>query len=323
MERYVNGSAQTIFYQGVFSSQSQAAKYVGKKGFLATTNEYIISKYSLELIQNVFIGKELDDIVLGSSYSPLTFLSYGIADTKNKLQGVTVIDNNIDDDEPVNYTVCPRRKKSTKAESMRCYRLNISRINLGQEIDVGEHQQKYNLCLEQHPDQKIILYGVSRGAATTFNAVCLNNYDLSRVKLVILEGCFDSIPNIAKYNPFSPLKYLMPLHDWLPVKYSNNSHHPVNLIDQFPLELPVVFITSARDSVVPYHNTVNLAKRLHDRGHRKIHFLVLKRASHSGYTFECPFDANQYLGFIHEIYQTYDLPYISEYLPQKVDEIRF
>jgi hypothetical protein len=54
---------KTIFYQGLNCSQVQAAKYVGVNGFISTTNEHISCTDSLPFIRELFIGKEIDEVI--------------------------------------------------------------------------------------------------------------------------------------------------------------------------------------------------------------------------------------------------------------------
>ena len=312
----LNKPARTIFYQGLFASQTQIARYMGKQGFLATTGERVVSQYGADVIHQVFVGKELDEVILSSNkkkgwswnwkqwlHSPF----YNISRKENQWYGLKIVAQNSEETQ----------------ESVMSHSINLNLVSIGQKNDVEEHLTKYQLLKECHPDDDIILYGVSRVAATTFNAMCLNHihYDLSRVKLVVLEGCFDSVPSLLDQTKFW-LKYLSLFQNWIPSQYDPNGINPLQLADKFPLQVPLVFITCQKDEIVPIANTYKLIQKVKEHGHQNIHLLVLQNSSHPRYLLDCPDDRMKYLSFIHEIYQTYSLPYCPQYLSQKVNEYR-
>ena len=59
-----NCDIRTLYFQGIFSSQVQLAKYTGNRGFVATTGEHVRCKNAPEIIYQPYIGKELDEVNL-------------------------------------------------------------------------------------------------------------------------------------------------------------------------------------------------------------------------------------------------------------------
>jgi len=307
----------TVFYQGLCNSQVEAAKYVGPAGFTATTGEHIVAKYSAPLIDRISIAPEIDEITLkyqastskGSLFHPKHLadavkrgLCYGIFSKAPQWWfGVKV------------------SSSSHSMPSVRTHDINISSINCGQQQDIVSHKNKVLHCTSEHPDAELILWGVSRGAATTFDAVACNNYE-KNIRLVVLEGCFESVDAVVS----SWGKLLQPFAHLLlkSTAYNKNGIAPINLVDQFSMQLPeqtpVIFATSRSDGIVPsshaQHLTSALAQADQCNGkQRKIFLIILKKSSHGFYM-----GSQFYLRSIHTIYYYLDLPYLPEYIDNNI-----
>jgi len=307
----------TIFYQGLFCSQDQIANYT-TGNFLTTTNELVHSKKGIEIIQNPFIGKEIEEVMLCPSKSvpekntclegksswerfqiklQLIYLKY-----RSKLYGLET--------KPLE----PRHH----GPSLKSVYFQRALINIGQEGDVQNHRQKFELCEFLHPNAGFILFGASRGAVTTFNSIA--SYHYQNVKLVILESCFYSLEDLL-YHRFSFCrkslrlrKALLQLLEIIFPRFSRDHNMtPFRLIDYFPENIPVVFITSRKDGIVPVETTVNIAKELSLRNRNPVYLLVLCRSSHNMYPIHNSTDQRIYLRFIHALYRKYDLPFIPQH----------
>jgi hypothetical protein len=152
-----------------------------------------------------------------------------------------------------------------------------------------------------------ILFGVSRGAATTFNALCSHQY--SNVRLVILEGIFDSIPNLL------PLRYPRTYGIALSglerlTSFRRDGASPISLVSRCPPHIPLVFITSKLDTEVPSTSTRCMVDALMKRAQNPIYLLTLQHSSHAGYALEHGADRTQYATLLHAIYRRYGLPFI-------------
>jgi hypothetical protein len=301
---------RTIYYQGIYSSQTQLAKYLHPEtGFIGTTGEKVTCSRGLDVILNPYIGQEIDEIELYDGriinwFNPLRVLSY-----------LFVWLGQI-----VNYVRVERTVTNTNL-SLRYHFINLFKFNFGQQGDGSNHLNKYLNCRAEYPDDNIILWGVSKGAATTLSSLVLNNYDVNRIKMVVLEGCFSSIedvfkhwvahrsytdPNfwIAKLVLFLLKKNML---SWF-IRYKHNPEYdPINLVSRLPRDVPVLFITSEIDEVVPADQTIQLYDKLKESGHQKAHLLVLSRSRHPAYMFDDEEDRTRYRKFILDMYKKYGI----------------
>jgi hypothetical protein len=193
------------------------------------------------------------------------------------------------------------------------YAIDTSRVSIGQATDTNEHYEKYQLWSKETPNSSCILWGVSRGAATTFCSMAKHQYQ--DVKLVILEGCFGKMEKVfTSLLSHYPAKLV---HRLVPLYYKAFDHtskqEPLDLVDQFPPNIPVVFITSKKDEVVPCENTIELAHALAARGKNDVYLYVLESSYHSEYSIKT--EKYKYFDFIHAIYRHYNLDYIDVISP--------
>lgn len=317
----------TVYYQGMFASQTQLARYVGPDGFIASTGERVKFVESplelgqpLDIIPYPMIGPEIEELhtvlwttnplklivnTLFSGISRLSNWSYGI-EVKPEQAQYGEHDNIID------------------VGTIAYHGIDLTKVSVAQENDIRSHQSKVEHCNAKLAKEKeqtcntesnhIILHGVSRGAATTFNAAAANQYP--NVKIVILEGCFDeALANQDRVTGvisgfFSQAKkqaLKLGIADYRPEGPS-----PIKNIETFPEGVPVVFITSKKDNEVPYEGTELLAKALAKRGKNDVYLLTLDNPSHNDYISNNILDRRKYQSFIHAIYQKYQLPHKAQ-----------
>lgn len=295
---------QTIFYQGILCSQTQLAKYIGSRIMRTTNGQNMVCKgmhdlNPIDVLINPFIGKEIKDVDMkafkhvGSCINPLNLISTCLTKFANWYQGVEVHD--------------PEDPNESSKEDLKTYGLNVSQISIGQETDMESHYEKYKMWKNAFPNSHLILYGVSRGAATTFNA--LAKYQYPEVKLVILESCFNTLDDVLKNRYFSPFSSLLNCGLNLFTRYHNDGPTPAKSVAAFPQNLPVVFITSENDKFIPASSTTKLAKALASRHKNDVYLLTLKHGTHPNYMFDDKKDHDDYEAFIHAIYQRYHMPY--------------
>ena len=306
-------SIKTIFYQGIYNSQVQLSKYLGTEGFIATTGERIVCEKGLPLILNPFIGKEIDEIEpfqnsISNWLNPLKLFSYLFAYIGHICNGISVL------------TETSKDKDSRKDQgSLITHYINLPKFNFGQDGDLANHYYKYIQCVSENLNDNLILWGVSKGAATTLNSLTKNNYDTSRIKLVVLEGCFTSIEDVFKHwvehrSYFDSNYILARLFLWLLskdlLKYivsyeSKREHDPINIVDSLPHNIPIAFITCDVDIVVPASQTIALYEKVKATGHPNVHLLQLKNSRHHAYMFDDENDRNAYKTFINDLYNKY------------------
>ena len=305
-----NEICDTIFYQGMLSSQTQILKYIGDKKIKATTGETMWCEgmnnlKPLKVIYKAYIGKEdIPDVNLKpfDSYTdminPVNVVGAAITNSSNKKYGMHV-----------SPSVNPAH------ESVKYHAPVISNISIGQETDINSHCEKYKSWkTSENKSEGLILYGVSRGTAATFCAFAREKYP--EVKLVILEGAIDSIPNVFKRtynNKFGNEKVsnlaLYGLNTFFSTctQYKPDGISPLSCVAEYPENVPTVFITSKIDAEVPCENTRNIATKLANRGKNDVYLLELEKSKHPQYMFDNQSDRDNYEAFIHAIYKKYGL----------------
>ncbi len=125
------------------------------------------------------------------------------------------------------------------------------KVDIGQSSDSNEWVARY--CEAWAPKEPVIFFGVSRGALVTFKKA----YFLAKTevpKLVILEGCPDSIPNVieARYGSIigGAIEWALQLFTRYNAKRAR-LNSALSCVDDFPRDVPVAFITSEKDTTVP------------------------------------------------------------------------
>lgn len=309
----------TLFYQGANCTQTQALKYTGNQKIVATTGELMWSTgrnnlAPLQVIYNLHIGTEIADVNLNpfdtrlSYLNPVKLFYSGVSWAKNYWEGVHI--------EPA---------PNPTPDSVVFHSQYPSLVSYGQEPDIQSHYLKYQAWLDRiNKNNGLILWGVSRGTAATFCAFA--RYKYPEVKLVVLEGAIDSVANIARtiaMNTFRSERaasYALGafrtatgfLHKFNLFGYSPNGVSPIDMVNEFPENIPVVFVTSKKDSVVPAENTENIAKRLAERGKNDVYVLRLENSSHPNYMYDDKNDRDIYEAFIHAVYRKYGLQHDHE-----------
>jgi hypothetical protein len=208
--------------------------------------------------------------------------------------GITVIDNPESSKTVVNYN------------------FSVGRINIAQENDIKALRKTYTEHITRYPNTDVVLYGDSRGAATIFNFIAIDNP--AQVKAAVLEGIFDAMPHVMKHCIYSDKeehveKRLSGTLSLVMRGYKKNALSPRDYAEIIADDIPILLVTSLKDWVVPPQCTIYLYNRLRERGHQKVHLLILQHSSHSGYMLEDARDRQLYEEVVHAFYQRYGLPY--------------
>ncbi len=271
-------SIVTIFGQGHTASRAQCAKYTSHG--IMVNNQLVHIPGAPDLLFNPFVYPELDDV----GYSPgLNIFLY------------------------VNHLFSWLKTFYFNSYGESTYHSHITEINIAGRDDIRQHQAAIRDCTRQNPGKNIVLYGVSRGASMTFLSIAtLPEEERKNVKLIILEAPFDTVPSVLNYRLGSLLSswWLMWLESF--TKYDPTYITPLDSAATFPLDIPVVFITSLEDKIVHHTLTQNLIDALRERCHPMIYHLMLNKSSHTAMSLENVDEGDQkYYRFIHDIYKKY------------------
>lgn len=306
----------TIFYQGLGSSQVQALKYVGNQKIQATTGQmmWCTGRNKLppiNVIYKLHIGTEIADVNLHpfdsafSYFNPVKLVNAAITYNSNRVNGFHF-------SPPI----------VANAHSVVFHTINFAEFSIGQDSDIISHRKKYDSWKNSEKKSNgLILFGSSRGTAATFCAFA--KYKYPEVKLVILEGAIDSVPKIIPNRMSIKFKSnlvsnqvtnlvnnsLAFFNQRKLIQYRPDGPSPIDEVANFPEGVPVVFITSKIDTAVPCSNTENIAQALANKGKNDVYLLKLERSNHPSYMFNNAEDRSSYESFIHAIYRKYHLKY--------------
>lgn len=212
---------------------------------------------------------------------------------------------------------------------------NPTEISIGQRSDIESHKAKYDAwkaAQDPNAENNLVLFGGSRGAATTLLAYA--EYGYPEAKLMILEGCFDSTEALLEER----LACNTPANDACREEKSftaslashacstlfgrqQNGPEPIQAVEKMkrlaentPAGIPIVFISSRVDKEVPYEHTRFLAESIAANKQNDVYFLTLEEADHPNYMFHNLSDREKYQTFIHAIYRKYNVPFYDEKL---------
>ena len=339
----------TVFFQGGSVSQRQLAQYTGTWGFTATTGERFTVPMAMEAIRFPFVGVEAPEVVLSQVHTdpgydspslcfhPLLWSGTFCADFTHELCGLRAA--------PFGCCLPPGLAKQTTALSKdisppslsivrppltaQRHMIRMDRINLGQHRDVDAHYQKWQALQrfakqlddgQKQADKEVaskfacpcILYGVSRGAAATLNALAHKRY--ANVRLVILEGCYTSATAVIRRRCGRLFSPIVEFGLSMATDYKPGQMLPIESCSKISRDIPIGIVTSRGDKLVPPVEAMRLAAELRSAGHDKVHVLTLRRSRHGRYIGnDYPLDGQAYLLWLHALYQRYDLPHCPEY----------
>ena len=266
----------TIYFQGMANTQVSAALYSDR--LRATTGEVVRFPGALPLLYNPWPGKELDEVDFGTKHSFVAYYTW-----------------------LYNWYLGYRFENNSK---LYWYNLHRKLGNLGQTDDMIEHSQK----VASAEGRDLILFGYSRGAIATFNA--LAHYHYPRVRLVILEAVVDSQgENLSRLS----LKQKLLFHCLLPIfapANQSNALAPIDVVDQFPVAVPVALISVRGDDTSHIDGQCRLARALAERG-VSIYHLIVEGTGHTPIPLHPPAIRHQVLVFLHALYRQCNLPHIE------------
>jgi hypothetical protein len=307
----------TLYFQGNGASQTQLNKYTGGRKTKATTGELMWSTGRnnlppLDVIYYPVIGEsDIADVDLApfnnffSVLNPIKVVPALITANQNQSDGVHV--SGVD---------------SVNGHTVMSHAIHLSEYSLGQSSDIVSLYEKYKYWLNlQGEDKKegLIVWGASRGTLAILCALSNPEYknDYKNVRLVVLEGAVDSIPNVLpkRFGRATPVvtHALKFFHKHGFIKYDHdNGPSPLSTVQNFPANIPVVFITSKSDTIVPPENTRHIAWELAKQNKNDVFLLELEHSTHPYYMYDNKEDHERYEQFIHAVYEKYHLAHKPE-----------
>jgi len=340
-KEWINPSEHETFYleyHGLHASQTQFTRYTGNHPMMTSTGEIArLNHQGINTIQHTHLWtypeiKEIKRIKQWGIFSRFSTWYAGV-------KVMPAADNADPDLAPAS---CPVKEEG----SVYRYSIDSKYSSLGQNTDIDAHYEKYKAVTSpatnprHHAQNNVVLYGVSRGAATSFVSLATHKADYKQVKLCILEGPPASISGVAKSFLwfFRALgKFLYRSLAWLFLGSNHKTgreHQAVGYVDKFPDDVPLVIVSSKQDGVVNHKGSLNLALKVAANRIEKIknatsdeeraniapvYILQLDKSGHNDYAVGK--ERERYQNVIHAIYKKHDLPYVPEYAEKGEQEL--
>jgi len=288
-----------LFAPGILESERYVANYCDR--YKASTGEIVTCKGGICVVNENCTSCNFSEIILNPAnqidyQSPKTLKAWAITKFyKPKSESRITITG-----------------QSTNGKTVKNWNLDNSKVHFGQEEDVATLAQTYERHLTTYPEDPVILYGVSRGAATAFNflATIYQTMHQQKIAACVLEAGYDHLENclIKPANKKSFQKSIKGrFFQWYFSGYNPHGLHPINLAKNFPRSIPVLFITSKKDTLVKSECTWALYRALKKAGHKHAYIVELNHSTHPGYTCENESDRELYQAIVHAFYAEHNL----------------
>jgi len=207
-----------------------------------------------------------------SSDNTIFIVSHGYAPEKTdvgKKQTKKLIENNIITSPAVYFEYNDTQKNA----------------NFGQSQNVQYLNTAIDYAIKKFPNKKIILIGVSRGASTILRWLGQSPLYNHQIKGAILESPFTSTRDMvayqaAKFYPGIPKSIIPYIVKLLYPNMDPEDEAPFNLLNKIGPHIPLLIISSKKDTLIPAKNTKKIANTLQKYGHKKITYLELDSGNH-------------------------------------------
>ncbi len=198
-------------------------------------------------------------------------------------------------------------------------KVNRNAMFMGQKNDISIIQATIDNI---NPNNKIILYGCSRGAATLVSYLGIHNP--KNIAALILDACPANMPETIEMvlaqlgiNPAhcnSIFSYIFPQYN------PKLAIPPIQALQNIQNKnLPILLLHSLEDKKVHFTNSLKLYQKFIDAGFQNVHICLLPHGKHS-FLLQDDRVKDYYTMIVHSFYKKYNLPYDQEietldYLP--------
>lgn len=197
------------------------------------------------------------------------------------------------------------------------WRLDFTQTSLAQDNEVIALAQAYNQAMkilaDEKADKDMVLMGLSRGAATIINFLAI--YNPKNIKAVVIESPFDHINTIIDNKiqqlSLSKIPGIKTIGNTIVnsifMKHSRQGISPIECVGAISPNIPILFVCSKEDALIPYQSTAALYQKLKEAGHKNTYLLVLEKGRHA-FALVGP-NGNEYARAVHAFYKKYGLPH--------------
>lgn len=183
--------------------------------------------------------------------------------------------------------------------------------------------------LEKIPEQKLIGFGYSRGAATWLTMLGTTTTSKT-IAALILESPFAIMQNVAVYNIVSYAvacaNVLIPSVDLITTSntifnsifqnYNLAGIQPINVAHLIDKNIPIMLVHSQQDTIIPINDSRNLYLKLKEAGHQHVYLVELKQGVHAALLWGP--EGELYRNVVHAFYKKYGLPHQPDFA-QNID----
>lgn len=165
-----------------------------------------------------------------------------------------------------NFDDAVPHKKQYKSQSIILSLLfaRMKKSCIGQTNDIKTLINSIKEIHRVYPQGKIILYGISRGAATIINTIATLNIEnntelLATIIGIIVESPFATTEDVLiNFLPIIPISIKKHLFALLCPTHTLYAQQPINFAPYIPHTIPILFALSLKDKLVPPHSTYHL-----------------------------------------------------------------
>lgn len=273
----------TFFAQGMLSARSQASKYTPEVVKVTSLDGTTVTSHfptACKILYNIIDYPEIPEI----SYDDTNNIGYKMMKIMVKMR----------------YLLW---KNDVFVDKF--HHVQLSAVNVAGEKDVAHHLLYLRKTIaEKKDDTKLVVFGCSRGASVTLISVSLlTEEEQGRIALVIVEAPFDTVESVIRRRLWIPWILLKTLET--AGSYSPDQLSPKEAVHTFPLTVPIAFITTKVDNIVPLACTQLLISSLVQRGHPNLHHLELETAPHAFMPINNEKDSSMYTEFVDGLYEKY------------------
>lgn len=296
-----------LFAPGIFSNERQIVKYC--KEYVSSNGTTYFCDNDFVVIKPPYHSINFPEIIVDTqeprSNQNLSYFAQAYNYITNKIWHIRSKSNDT-------------KEHIIASDTTKVQWINVRAINFGQEADIAAFSKTYDQMIERYPDHALILYGVSRGAATILNflATEYHHKNHQHVKAVICEGCYDSIEQVIKRFSFPRLA--QSIITTVFTGYDPKGISPIQYAYKIPRDIPILFITSQQDSLVPAACTQTLFNEL-TWHHANVDLLTLKHSAHPRYMIDNEDDKKLYESTVHGFYKKNNLPYHDQRIELSFD----
>jgi len=180
----------------------------------------------------------------------------------------------------VHYDILPKHSCTFDFNDFHDGKFDPTKSALGQKDDIDTLFDRFN---QLDNSQGVVLFGLSRGAATVINFA--GKKQPTNVKAIIVESPFAHIDDIISNMLSYGLSYVLPTNTIMKAiypLYNRNAEQPINFVTKIDKSIPILFICSEGDQLIPYTSTLRLYEALSAQGGRiNVSLLTLQQGGHA------------------------------------------